>query len=385
MSIDIAMSEIREEYLSKTKRVVIKIGSKALSNGGSSISKKILSNLVSSVCNLRKKGLEVILITSGAIVAGNKIFKINLKNLNIVKKQVLSSVGQINLMSMYSEIFKTKGYKVSQLLLTNDIFQDRKRFLNVKTTLLELLKMGIVPIVNENDTVSIDEIMFGDNDILASKVSSMISADSLILLTDTDGLFDKNPKDNSSAKLINTISEDKFDRRVLKDSKKNISFGGMTSKIDAALNVSKYGIPTIIANGMKTKIIDKIFKYENVGTMIIPNIRTIKSRKQWIGMGLKTAGKLLLDDGAIEAIISKGKSLLPSGIKSVEGRFVKGQQVECISISTGQSIARGLTSYSSDELEKIKGKKSNQIVSILGYKYSDEVINRDNMIVDKIK
>jgi glutamate 5-kinase len=274
---------------------------------------------------------------------------------------------------------------VSQLLLTNDIFQDRKRFLNVKTTLLELLKMGIIPIINENDTVSIDEIMFGDNDILASKVSSMISADSLILLTDTDGLFNQNPKDNSSAKLINTISEDKFDRRVLKDSKKNISFGGMTSKIDAALNVSKYGIPTIIANGMKTKIIDKIFKYENVGTMIIPNIRTIKSRKQWIGMGLKTAGKLLLDDGAIEAIISKGKSLLPSGIKSVEGRFVKGQQVECVSISTGQSIARGLTSYSSDELERIKGKKSNQIVSILGYKYSDEVINRDNMIVDKIK
>ena len=347
------------------------------------LAKKVLLNLVGSVCNLRKKGVEVILITSGAIVAGNKIFKINLKNLNIVKKQVLSSVGQINLMSMYSEIFKTKGYKVSQLLLTNDIFQDRKRFLNVKTTLLELLKMGIIPIVNENDTVSIDEIMFGDNDILASKVSSMISADSLILLTDTDGLFDQNPKDNTSAKLIATISEDKFDRRVLRDSKKNISFGGMTSKIDAALNVSKYGIPTIIANGMKAKIIDKIFKYENVGTMIIPNIRTVKSRKQWIGMGLKTAGKLLLDDGAIDAIISKGKSLLPSGIQSIEGRFAKGQQVECVSISTGKSIARGLTSYSSDELEKIRGKKSNQIISILGYKYSDEVINRDNMIVEK--
>ena len=385
MSIDITMSEIREEYLNKIKRVVIKIGSKALSNGGSSISKKVLLNLVASVCNLRKKGVEVILITSGAIVAGNKIFKINLKNLNIVKKQVLSSVGQINLMSMYSEIFKTKGYKVSQLLLTNDIFQDRKRFLNVKTTLLELLKMGIIPIVNENDTVSIDEIMFGDNDILASKVSSMISADSLILLTDTDGIFDQNPKDNTSANLIATISEDKFDRRVLKDSKKNISFGGMTSKIDAALNVSKYGIPTIIANGMKAKIIDKIFEYENVGTMIIPNIRTVKSRKQWIGMGLKTAGKLLLDDGAIDAIVSKGRSLLPSGIKSIEGRFAKGQQVECVSISTGKSIARGLTSYNSDELEKIRGKKSNQIISILGYKYSDEVINRDNMIVEKIK
>ena len=136
---------------------------------------------------------------------------------------------------------------------------------------------------------------------------------------------------------------------------------------------------------MKAKIIDKIFKYENVGTMIIPNIRTVKSRKQWIGMGLKTAGKLLLDDGAIDAIISKGKSLLPSGIQSIEGRFAKGQQVECVSISTGKSIARGLTSYSSDELEKIRGKKSNQIISILGYKYSDEVINRDNMIVEKIK
>ena len=297
------------------------------------------------------------------------------------------TIDDFDLFSM-SVLFKILCLEIirilSDLVTTEDIL-----FSCGNCILRPLYKLAFIPneesvfLFSDKHILAASCLKSGLPSLLASKVSSMISADSLVLLTDTDGLFDQNPKDNTSAKLIATISEDKFDRRVLRDSKKNISFGGMTSKIDAALNVSKYGIPTIIANGMKAKIIDKIFKYENVGTMIIPNIRTVKSRKQWIGMGLKTAGKLLLDDGAIDAIISKGKSLLPSGIQSIEGRFAKGQQVECVSISTGKSIARGLTSYSSDELEKIRGKKSNQIISILGYKYSDEVINRDNMIVEK--
>ena len=376
------MKEDRKFFINKAKRVVVKIGSKALSNGKEKISRKIIQNLVSSISGLRKNNIEVILITSGAILAGNEFLKINIKNSNIIKKQVLSSLGQIKLMTIYSEFFQKEKTRVSQLLLTNDIFQDRKRFLNARAMILELLKMNIVPIVNENDTVSIDEIMFGDNDILASKVASMVDANFLILLTDTDGLYDGNPKKNKNANLLSMISDDQFDRNILSDSKDNISSGGMTSKIDAALNVSKFGIPTIIANGMKKDILLKIFSFKDIGTMISPSNKSVKSRKKWIGIGLKTSGKIFVDKGAAEAIVKKGKSLLPSGIKKVEGNFEKGQQVIIIDDSSKKNIARGLISYSSEDLTKIIGIKSSQIESVLGYKYSDEIINRDNLIVD---
>ncbi len=379
------MKHVRKTYIDKIRRVVIKIGSKALSNGKDKISRKIISNLVNSISVLRKKNIEVILITSGAILAGNETLKINIKNSNIIKKQVLSSLGQIKLMTMYSEAFKKNQTKVSQLLLTNDIFQDRKRFLNARATILELLKMKIIPIVNENDTVSIDEIMFGDNDILASKVAAMIDSDLLILLTDIDGLYDGNPKKNKSAKLLNYITSEEFDRKVLADTKENISAGGMTSKVDAAMNVSKFGIPTIIANGMVNKVIDNIFSFKEIGTIIIPSKISVKSKKRWIGLGLKTSGKIFIDSGAVNAILKKGKSLLPSGIININGNFEKGQQVAIFCDKTKKLIAKGLISYSSIDLEKISGKKSSQIEKILGFKYSDEIINRDNLIIEKLK
>ena len=379
------MKHVRKTYIDKIRRVVIKIGSKALSNGKDKISRKIISNLVNSISVLRKKNIEVILITSGAILAGNETLKINIKNSNIIKKQVLSSLGQIKLMTMYSEAFKKSQTKVSQLLLTNDIFQDRKRFLNARATILELLKMKIIPIVNENDTVSIDEIMFGDNDILASKVAAMIDSDLLILLTDIDGLYDGNPKKNKSAKLLNYITSEEFDRKVLADTKENISAGGMTSKVDAAMNVSKFGIPTIIANGMVNKVIDNIFSFKEIGTIIIPSKISVKSKKRWIGLGLKTSGKIFIDSGAVNAILKKGKSLLPSGIININGTFEKGQQVAIFCDKTKKLIAKGLISYSSIDLQKISGKKSSQIEKILGFKYSDEIINRDNLIIEKLK
>lgn len=379
------MKHVRKTYIDKIRRVVIKIGSKALSNGKDKISRKIISNLVNSISVLRKKNIEVILITSGAILAGNETLKINIKNSNIIKKQVLSSLGQIKLMTMYSEAFKKSQTKVSQLLLTNDIFQDRKRFLNARATILELLKMKIIPIVNENDTVSIDEIMFGDNDILASKVAAMIDSDLLILLTDIDGLYDGNPKKNKSAKLLNYITSEEFDRKVLADTKENISAGGMTSKVDAAMNVSKFGIPTIIANGMVNKVIDNIFSFKEIGTIIIPSKISVKSKKRWIGLGLKTSGKIFIDSGAVNAILKKGKSLLPSGIININGNFEKGQQVAIFCDKTKKLIAKGLISYNSIDLEKISGKKSSQIEKILGFKYSDEIINRDNLIIEKLK
>ena len=251
--------------------------------------------------------------------------------------------------------------------------------------ILELLKMGIVPIINENDTVSIDEIMFGDNDILASKVAAMMDADLLILLTDIDGLYSNNPKTNKRAKLISSLDEESFDSQVINDSESQVSFGGMSSKINAALDVSKFGIPTIIANGKNKHVLKDIFSYKDVGTAIIPSSIKVGNRKKWIGMGPKSSGKLYLDSGAANAIVNNRKSLLPSGIVKIEGSFKKGQQVLCVSLKDNLPIARGLISYNSDETNLIKGKKSSEIQKILGYKYSDEIINRDNMVLMQTK
>ena len=241
--------------------------------------------------------------------------------------------------------------------------------------------MNIVPIINENDTVSIDEIMFGDNDILASKVAAMMDADLLILLTDTEGLFDNNPKVNKKARLISSLDEKSFDTDFINDIKSEVSFGGMTSKINAALDVSKFGIPTIIANGKTKSVLRDIFNLKDVGTAIVPSSIKLKSRKKWIGMGPRSSGRLFLDSGAANAIINNRKSLLPSGVLKIEGSFQKGQQVICVRESDNSPIARGLISYSSDEINQIKGRKSSEIEKILGYKYSDEIINRDNMVL----
>ncbi len=371
----------RKKILGDIKRVVVKIGSKALSNKQNKLSPSRIEFLALAVDYLRSRNIECLIVSSGSILAGNEFFSLNIKNLNIVKKQALASLGQVKLMSYYIKAFQSRKINVSQLLLTNDIFTDRKRFLNTRATILELIKMKITPIINENDTVSVDEIMFGDNDILASKVASMMDADCLILLTDIDGLYDSNPKKNKKAELIRILQEDQFDSKVIHDTSADISFGGMKSKIDAALEVAKFGIPTIIANGKKKNELLKIFQYEDVGTAIVPSPIKIKNRKKWIGMGPKSSGKLFLDDGASEAITKRGKSLLPSGILKIEGRFSKGQQVTCINNSTKKPIARGLISYSSEETQLVKGKRSGEIERVLGYKYSDEVINRDNMVL----
>ena len=375
--------EDREEILNKTKRVVIKIGSKALADESGQISYSRIKYLASSVKHLRSKNIDCLIVSSGAILAGNELFSLNIKKINIVKKQAIASIGQLKLMSYYIKAFQKEKIDVSQLLLTNDIFSDRKRFLNARATILELINMKIVPVINENDTVSVDEIMFGDNDILASKVASMMDADCLILLTDTNGLYSSNPKKNKEAKLIQVIKEENFDSTVISDSTEDISFGGMKSKIEASLEVSKFGMPTIIANGKNKDELVRIFNYEDVGTVIMPSSNKIKNRKKWISIGPKSSGRLLLDQGASEAITKKGKSLLPSGILKVEGKLIKGAQVSCVNVKTNKEIAKGLISYDSKEINQIKGMKSKDIEKILGYKYSDEVINRDNMVIVK--
>ena len=376
------MEDIKN-ILKKAKRVVIKIGSKALADKSGRISYSRIKFLASSVKYLRSKNIDCLIVSSGAILAGNELFSLNIKKINIVKKQAIASLGQLKLMSYYIKAFEKEKVDVSQLLLTNDIFSNRKRFLNTRATILELIKMKIVPVINENDTVSVDEIMFGDNDILASKVASMMDADCLILLTDTNGLYSSNPKKNKQARLIQVIKQDKFDSTVISDTSEEISFGGMKSKIEASLEVSKFGIPTIIANGTAKDELRRIFNYEDVGTVIMPSSKKIKNRKKWIGIGPKSSGRLIIDQGASDAIIQKGKSLLPSGVLKVEGKFLKGAQVVCVNSKTMKEIAKGLISYDSEEINQIKGMKSKDIEKVLGYKYSDEIMNRDNMVTIK--
>ena len=376
------MEDIKN-ILKKAKRVVIKIGSKALADKSGRISYSRIKFLASSVKYLRSKNIDCLIVSSGAILAGNELFSLNIKKINIVKKQAIASLGQLKLMSYYIKAFEKEKVDVSQLLLTNDIFSNRKRFLNTRATILELIKMKIVPVINENDTVSVDEIMFGDNDILASKVASMMDADCLILLTDTNGLYSSNPKKNKQARLIQVIKQDKFDSTVISDTSEEISFGGMKSKIEASLEVSKFGIPTIIANGTAKDELRRIFNYEDVGTVIMPSSKKIKNRKKWIGIGPKSSGRLIIDQGASDAIIQKGKSLLPSGVLKVEGKFLKGAQVICVNSKTMKEIAKGLISYDSEEIDQIKGMKSKDIEKVLGYKYSDEIMNRDNMVTIK--
>tara|TARA_Y100001936_G_scaffold27345_2_gene25583 strand:- start:325 stop:1458 length:1134 start_codon:yes stop_codon:yes gene_type:complete len=376
------MEDIKN-ILKKAKRVVIKIGSKALADKSGRISYSRIKFLASSVKYLRSKNIDCLIVSSGAILAGNELFSLNIKKINIVKKQAIASLGQLKLMSYYIKAFEKEKVDVSQLLLTNDIFSNRKRFLNTRATILELIKMKIVPVINENDTVSVDEIMFGDNDILASKVASMMDADCLILLTDTNGLYSSNPKKNKQARLIQVIKQDKFDSTVISDTSEEISFGGMKSKIEASLEVSKFGIPTIIANGTAKDELRRIFNYEDVGTVIMPSSKKIKNRKKWIGIGPKSSGRLIIDQGASDAIIQKGKSLLPSGVLKVEGKFLKGAQVVCVNSKTMKEIAKGLISYDSEEIDQIKGMKSKDIEKVLGYKYSDEIMNRDNMVTIK--
>ncbi|MGH7890059.1 MAG: glutamate 5-kinase, partial [Thermodesulfobacteriota bacterium] len=281
----------------------------------------------------------------------------------------------------YEKAFSAFGERVAQILLTHDGLSLRKRFLNARKTLFTLLQMGVIPIVNENDTVAVEEIMFGDNDNLAALVTSLVEADLLVLLTDIDGLYNKNPRDNRDAELISVIEE--VDHRVEKIAGETLgktTTGGMKTKIEASKTAAAFGVPTIIANGKKANSLSAIFSGKELGTLFLPAEEKIKGRQHWIAFTLKPSGEIVIDDGAKKAIKSFGKSLLPAGIKDVNGVFEVGELVRCID-EKGEEVARGLTSYNSDDLKKIVGAKTSDIEKILGYKYSDEIIHRDDLVV----
>lgn len=371
----------RKSFISRIKRVVIKIGSSVLTDENGEIQDSAFNKIASDISKLKSKKIETVVVSSGAIASGMKKLGLKEKAKDVSMKQAIAACGQSALMWNYERAFSEFGERVAQILLTHDGLADRGRFLNARKTILTLLRIGIIPIINENDTVAVEEIMFGDNDNLAALVTSLVEADLLVLLTNIDGLYTNDPRNHRDAEFISVISE--IDTEIQKMAGKTFgrtTTGGMKTKIEAAKAAAAFGVPTIIANGKRPTALANIFSGEKIGTLFIPSHERIRGRKHWIAFTLKPSGDLIIDNGARRAIASLGKSLLPSGIIGVRGNFELGESVRCID-ENGLEVARGLASYGSEEIRKLVGAKSTKIESILGYKYGDEIIHRDDLVV----
>ena len=367
------------KMITEAKRIVVKVGTSSLTYANGKLNLPQIDLLARQLTDLYNQGKEVVLVSSGAIATGMGRLGLEEKPKDIPQKQALAAVGQGVLLHIYEKMFAEYGQIVAQLLLTKADLDNHVRFLNARNTLLALLKMGIIPIINENDTVSIDEIRIGDNDTLAATVGVLIEADLVILLSDIQGLYESDPRKNPAAKMLEVVEKiDSSIESLAGAAGSNLGTGGMVTKIMAAKIANNAGIPLVIAHGAEENVLAKIVKGENVGTLFLANDVKPHLRKCWITFGCKINGSLIVDDGAKNALISNGKSLLSSGVKAVEGNFSKGAVVS-ICDENRREFARGMVNYSSKELELIKGAKSKEIIDLLGYKDYDEVIHRDNL------
>jgi glutamate 5-kinase len=373
--------DTRKKILGKVKRIVVKVGSSILASVEKGLHYEVFSHLSKEISDLKRQGYEIVLVSSGAIAAGMEKLGYKTRPQDITQKQATAAVGQTRLMNIYESYFSRYQQMVAQVLLTHDDLSHRRRFLNARNTLLTLLELGIIPIINENDTVVVDEIKFGDNDNLSALITNLIGADLLLVLTDIEGLCDSDPKVNPHARCIPLVEDIEMDMEgIVGETTSQMSVGGMISKIRAARKASRFGIPTVVAQGTKEGVLRQILKGKEVGTLILPKGEALSSRKHWIAFNPRPKGDVIVDDGAKRAIVQKGKSLLPSGVTKVKGAFDRGDLVTCMG-PRGKEFARGLVNYSASELEKIKGLRSNQIETTLGYKYCDEVIHRDDLVV----
>ena len=373
---------MRKEILKNVKRVVVKIGSRVLTDAAGALDAAVVGQICSDIAELRRRGLQVVVVSSGAIAAGRSELGMKVKPRTIPEKQAAAAIGQSLLMRVYEEAFAPHLLKAAQLLLTSEDLSSRQRFLNARATIDTLLGFGIVPVINENDTVVVDEIKFGDNDNLSALVTNVAEAQLLLILTDTEGFFSSDPSTNPDAMLIplvKTITREV--ERAASGSGSSIGTGGMSTKVAAAKKAGRNGVPTIMVPGKLRGIIAAALSGENVGSLFLPGKSAgMNRRKHWIAYTLKPAGRVFVDSGAAEVLLKKGKSLLPSGITKVEGRFDRGA---CLRICgpDGAEFARGLSDYASGEITRMSGKKSSDIEKILGYRYSDVVIHRDNLVV----
>ncbi len=374
------MNNNRKICIDRAKRVVVKVGSNVLTQDNG-LNLKAVRSISRQICRLIDEGLEIILVSSGAMASGFKKVGLSKRPDEIPKRQAVAAVGQAGLIMEYEKAFERYDKKVAQILLTRDDLSNRRRYLNARNTLNTLLSWHVVPIINENDTVVVEEIKLGDNDNLAAMITLLMDADILVNLTDIEGLYTKDPRTNPDAELIPLISTIRRDvEKFASDIPGALGTGGMLSKVKAARKVTTAGVPMVIAKGEKPDILIKLFSGEEHGTFFVPKKEKLASRKCWIAFTLKPKGILKIDDGAAGAILNRGKSLLPSGILSVEGEFGVGAPVE-FKKTNNEMLGIGLVNYSADDIRKIKGLKSTKIKDRLGYKPYDEVIHRDNLAI----
>lgn len=371
----------KKTILKRARRVVVKIGSSLLSTP-EGLDRRRIRSLVREIEDLAGEEREFILVTSGAVAAGRARMGLRERPKTIPQKQAAAAVGQIDLMAAYKDCFEARGRHVAQILLTRDDLTNRRRYLNAKHAIAALLEAGARPIVNENDTVAVDEIKLGDNDNLSAAVAALVEADLLAILSDVDGLFTADPRRDSSATPVPLLEAN--DRRAdhyAAASAGDVGTGGMVTKLEAARRAAAAGISTIIADGRGDEALHRVLDPEiTAGTLVIPAADRLASRKHWIAFTLRPQGALRLDAGAATALRDKGRSLLPSGVKDVEGTFGAGDCVRCLA-PDGAEVARGLVNYGSAEIRRIVGAHTRDIDRILGYKVCDEVIHRNDMVI----
>jgi glutamate 5-kinase len=374
------VSDVARKILAGAQRIVVKVGSSTLTRDGELRTRKF-SDLARQVADLVESGRQVVIVSSGAIAVGSRQLEWTKPAKSIPAMQAAAAVGQIGLVELYQRRFARRGIQVAQVLLTRVGLEDRERFLNARHTLHELLGLGVVPIVNENDTVSTEEIRFGDNDNLSAQIVNLVGADLLVVLTDVDGLHVEKPVPGKPKPPLFDVVERITPEieRAARGSSSAFGRGGLITKLEAARSAARSGAATVVCNGSLRDGLTRLASGELLGTMVLPGER-LASKKHWLAFTSRTQGKLVLDDGAVRALLDRGRSLLPAGIVEVRGSFHMGDPVSCLD-SDGRELARGLTAYGSDEARRIVGLTTNEIAGVLGYSNGDEVIHRNDLVV----
>jgi glutamate 5-kinase len=364
------------------RRVVIKVGSSSIISDDGLVRLGFLGKLATTIGRCRRDGMEVVLVSSGAIAMGTRRLDETHAPVRIVDKQAFAAIGQTQLMGLYQRLFGTLGLQTGQVLLSRDDLEDRRRYLNARETITRLLELGAIPVINENDSVSVEEIQFGDNDNLSALVAGLVAADMLVLLTNVEGLYDGDPRENAEAKVIERIDRPLEDLlSTTSDRPGAFGKGGMRSKLEAAQLCRSAGIHCVIARGHGDTV-RAVLAGRSVGTYISPGERNVDGKGRWLLSAAAVAGKLKLDDGAVRAVTEGHHSLLPGGITAVEGVFSRGEVV-ILTGPNGREVARGVVRYGSEELETIRGLRGGQIEAVLGFTYGDRVIHRDNLVPTK--
>lgn len=370
------------QKIAHARRWVVKVGSSLVTNNGLGLDLEAIETWAAQLVALRAQGIQVILVSSGAVAEGVARLGLAARPTQVHLQQAAAAVGQMGLVQAYESCFKRFDVRAAQILLTHEDLSDRTRYLNARSTLSTLLDMGVVPVVNENDTVATAELCLGDNDTLASLVANLVNADAMVLLTDQDGLYSADPRANADARLISTGSAVDASLMAMAGGGGSLGRGGMRTKLSAARLAARSGTNTVIANGREREILLRLSRGEELGTLLEADCEPVAARKRWLASQLATQGELTLDAGAVKVLRESGTSLLAVGIVSVSGEFARGEVVVCRD-EGGVEIARGLSNYTALEVARLKGLSSALIADTLGYDGEDEIIHRDNLILSE--